>query len=304
MLEFRRRAELDEEAVQRLCAMGLPLRVAQLMVLRGVTTCEAAEKYLHPSLNELYDPFLLSGMQQAVDRIREAVAKKQRVCIYGDYDADGVTATSLLVLYFRTLGLNPGYYIPDRHEEGYGLNEHAVRELAAKYDLMVTVDCGVTAVKEVELCRQLGLDVLVTDHHHADTVLPDCVIVNPRLGGDPFPYRAGVGVAAKLVQEADKAAGQDAHKGEDVKTILTADEVVKAAGIDLVHFGIVCNGNILIGGLTPPVGSLMFTCVSITGCKMQEFIKECVPFIIALLIALLLLTYIPGISMLIPNLIY
>ena len=209
MLEFRRRAELDEEAVQRLCAMGLPLRVAQLMVLRGVTTCEAAEKYLHPSLNELYDPFLLSGMQQAVDRIREAVAKKQRVCIYGDYDADGVTATSLLVLYFRTLGLNPGYYIPDRHEEGYGLNEHAVRELAAKYDLMVTVDCGVTAVKEVELCRQLGLDVLVTDHHHADTVLPDCVIVNPRLGGYPFPYLAGVGVAAKLVQA---LGGMDALK--------------------------------------------------------------------------------------------
>ena len=224
MLEFRRRAELDEEAVQRLCAMGLPLRVAQLMVLRGVTTCEAAEKYLHPSLNELYDPFLLSGMQQAVDRIREAVAKKQRVCIYGDYDADGVTATSLLVLYFRTLGLNPGYYIPDRHEEGYGLNEHAVRELAAKYDLMVTVDCGVTAVKEVELCRQLGLDVLVTDHHHADTVLPDCVIVNPRLGGYPFPYLAGVGVAAKLVQA---LGGMDALKPYlDIVAIGTVADIV------------------------------------------------------------------------------
>lgn len=224
MLEFRRRAELDEEAVQRLCAMGLPLRVAQLMVLRGVTTYEAAEKYLHPSLNELYDPFLLSGMQQAVDRIREAVAKKQRVCIYGDYDADGVTATSLLVLYFRTLGLNPGYYIPDRHEEGYGLNEHAVRELAAKYDLMVTVDCGVTAVKEVELCRQLGLDVLVTDHHHADTVLPDCVIVNPRLGGYPFPYLAGVGVAAKLVQA---LGGMDALKPYlDIVAIGTVADIV------------------------------------------------------------------------------
>ena len=209
MLEFRRRAELDEEAVQRLCAMGLPLRVAQLMVLRGVTTCEAAKKYLHPSLNELYDPFLLSGMQQAVDRIREAVAKKQRVCIYGDYDADGVTATSLLVLYFRTLGLNPGYYIPDRHEEGYGLNEHAVRELAAKYDLMVTVDCGVTAVKEVELCRQLGLDVLVTDHHHADTVLP---------------YLAGVGVAAKLVQA---LGGMDALKPYlDIVAIGTVADIV------------------------------------------------------------------------------
>ena len=96
MLEFRRRAELDEEAVQRLCAMGLPLRVAQLMVLRGVTTCEAAEKYLHPSLNELYDPFLLSGMQQAVDRIREAVAKKQRVCIYGGRCDCNVAAGALL----------------------------------------------------------------------------------------------------------------------------------------------------------------------------------------------------------------
>lgn len=200
MLEFRRRAQLNEEACERLMQMGLPKRVAQLMALRGIESERDAQRYLHPGLEDLYDPYLLRDMDQAVKRIRLAQEKKQRVCIYGDYDADGVTATSLLLLYFRSTGLHTGYYIPDRHEEGYGLNVTAVRELAKNYDLMVTVDCGVTAVEEVRLAKELGLDVVVTDHHHAGEQLPDCPIVNPRLHGYPFPYLAGVGVAAKVVQ--------------------------------------------------------------------------------------------------------
>lgn len=200
MLEFRRRAKLNEEACAVLQSMGLPKRVAQLMALRGIGNERDARKYLHPSLDDLYDPYLLNDMDKAVRRIRQAQEKKERVCIYGDYDADGVTATSLLLLYLRSIGIDAGYYIPDRHEEGYGLNVTAVRQLAKQYGLMVTVDCGVTAVEEVRLARELGLDVVVTDHHHADAALPDCPIVNPRLHGYPFPYLAGVGVAAKLVQ--------------------------------------------------------------------------------------------------------
>ena len=200
MLEFRRRAQLNEEACACLRGMGLPERVAQLMVLRGIENRESAEKYLAPRLEDLYDPYLLQDMDAAVRRIRTAQEKKERVCIYGDYDADGVTATSLLYLYFKKLGMDVGYYIPDRHEEGYGLNVAAVRELAKRYDLMVTVDCGVTAVEEVRLSKELGLDVVVTDHHHAAETLPDCPVVNPRLHNYPFPYLAGVGVAAKLVQ--------------------------------------------------------------------------------------------------------
>lgn len=200
MLEFRRRAPLDEAACARLRGMGLPERVAQLMTLRGITTESDARRYLNPSLDDLHSPFLMGGMDKAVDRIRTAQKEGQRVCIYGDYDADGVTATSLLLLYFRKLGIQTGYYIPDRHEEGYGLNVAAVRNLAKQYDLMVTVDCGVTAVEEVRLARELGMDVVVTDHHHAAETLPDCVVVNPRLNNYPFPYLAGVGVAAKLVQ--------------------------------------------------------------------------------------------------------
>ena len=130
MLEFRRRAKLNDEAVAVLQGMGLPLRVAQLMALRGIGNERDANKYLHPSLDDLYDPYMLSDMDKAVRRIREAQEKKQRVCIYGDYDADGVTATSLLLLYFRAIGIDAGYYIPDRHEEGYGLNVAAVRQLA------------------------------------------------------------------------------------------------------------------------------------------------------------------------------
>ena len=200
MLDFRRRAQLNEEACACLRGMGLPERVAQLMVLRGIENRESAQKYLAPRLEDLYDPYLLRDMDAAVRRIRQAQEKKERVCIYGDYDADGVTATSLLYLYFKKLGIDVGYYIPDRHEEGYGLNVAAVRELAKRYDLMVTVDCGVTAVEEVKLSKELGLDVVVTDHHHAAESLPDCPVVNPRLHNYPFPYLAGVGVAAKLVQ--------------------------------------------------------------------------------------------------------
>ncbi|MGN1248512.1 MAG: single-stranded-DNA-specific exonuclease RecJ [Candidatus Spyradocola sp.] len=224
MLEFRRRAKLNEEAVAVLQGMGLPLRVAQLMALRGITNERDAKKYLHPSLDDLYDPYMLSDMDKAVRRIREAQEKKQRVCIYGDYDADGVTATSLLLLYFRAIGIDAGYYIPDRHEEGYGLNVAAVRQLAKQYDLMVTVDCGVTAVEEVRLARELGLDVVVTDHHHADETLPDCPIVNPRLRGYPFPYLAGVGVAAKLVQA---MGGMDALRPYlDIVAIGTVADIV------------------------------------------------------------------------------
>lgn len=224
MLEFRRRAKLNEEAVAVLQGMGLPLRVAQLMALRGIANERDAQKYLHPSLDDLYDPYLLHDMDKAVRRIRQAQEKKERVCIYGDYDADGVTATSLLLLYFRSIGIDAGYYIPDRHEEGYGLNVAAVRQLAKQYDLMVTVDCGVTAVEEVRLARELGLEVVVTDHHHADGTLPDCPIVNPRLHGYPFPYLAGVGVAAKLVQA---MGGMDALRPYlDIVAIGTVADIV------------------------------------------------------------------------------
>lgn len=228
MLEFRQRAELNPKAVERLCGMGLPEKVAQLMVLRGIEQREDAEKYLHPNLDDLYDPYLLRDMHGAVQRIRLALEKGERVCVYGDYDADGVTATSLLLLYFRSLGMKAGYYIPDRHEEGYGLNLKAVRELAKKYDLMVTVDCGVTAVEEVKLAKSLGLEVVVTDHHHAAEVLPDCLIVNPRLHGYPFPNLAGVGVAAKLVQA---MGGMEALRPYlDIVAIGTVADIVSLTG--------------------------------------------------------------------------
>lgn len=228
MLEFRARAAADPGAVAALCAMGLPERTAQLMVLRGIADEGAARAYLNPTLDDLHDPFLLRGMREAVDRVRRAQAEKQRVCIYGDYDADGVTATALLVLYLRKIGLTVGYYIPDRHGEGYGLHEAAIRSLAPKYDLLLTVDCGITAVGEVRLCRELGLDVVVTDHHHAADELPDCTVVNPRLGGYPFPHLAGVGVAAKLVQA---LGGMEALRPYlDIVAIGTVADIVSLTG--------------------------------------------------------------------------
>lgn len=139
-----------------------------------------------------------------------------------------MTATALLVLYLRKIGLTVGYYIPDRHGEGYGLHEAAIRSLAPKYDLLLTVDCGITAVGEVRLCRELGLDVVVTDHHHAADELPDCTVVNPRLGGYPFPHLAGVGVAAKLVQA---LGGMEALRPYlDIVAIGTVADIVSLTG--------------------------------------------------------------------------
>ena len=228
MLEFRARGACSQEAISALRALGLSERVAQLMALRGITDAEAAKRYLHPSLDDLIDPFRLSNMRAAVERIRLAVQRRERVTVYGDYDADGVTATALLVLYFRKLGLATSYYIPDRHGEGYGLHDTAIRTLAPGCDLLVTVDCGVTAVSEVRLCRELGLDVIVTDHHHAADELPECIVVNPRLGDYPFPHLAGVGVAAKLVMA---LGGLEALKPYlDIVAIGTVADIVSLTG--------------------------------------------------------------------------
>ena len=167
MLEFRRRAKLNEEAVAVLQGMGLPLRVAQLMALRGIANERDAQKYLHPSLDDLYDPYLLHDMDKAVRRIRQAQEKKERVCIYGDYDADGVCSTAILYTYLRDRGARVNFYIPKRFGEGYGLNKGVLTTLYEKYHpaLILTVDNGVTAVEEVAYCRSVGMPVVVTDHH-------------------------------------------------------------------------------------------------------------------------------------------
>ena len=182
-------------------------------------------KYLSPSLSDLHDPFLLPGMQQAVDLLKAAVAEGKTILVYGDYDADGVCAASILLETLHDLGASLAYRIPSRHTEGYGLNADAVRDIAQKAQLLVTVDCGVSNVEEVALAKELGLTVIVTDHHQPPEVLPAAdVVMDPLLGDYPCPYLCGAGVALKICQALQGMAGVE--KRLDLAAIATVADVV------------------------------------------------------------------------------
>jgi single-stranded-DNA-specific exonuclease len=171
-------------ALQR--AAGIPAVVAELLVCRGVTDPAAARDFLDPKLSALRDPELLPGCSQAAERIHAAVRAGHRIALYGDYDVDGMTGTAILWLCLKLLDAQARYYVPHRVDEGYGLNAEAIRTLAAeKTDLLVTVDCGIGSVDEAALARELGIELIVTDHHEPGPSLPEAAaIVHPRLPGD------------------------------------------------------------------------------------------------------------------------
>ena len=194
----------DNEARGRLAAeLSLSPLLCQILINRGITDAEMARKFLAPSLHDLHDPYLLSGMDVSVRRIVTAIQMNEQIAVYGDYDVDGVTGTALLSTFFIALGLNVTSYIPDRRGEGYGLNSDAVRQLAEQDTrLLITVDCGSTAVEEVALAGQLGIDTIITDHHQPPETLPDALaIVNPHQQscGYPNKHLCGVGLVFKLL---------------------------------------------------------------------------------------------------------
>jgi single-stranded-DNA-specific exonuclease len=205
-------------------AAGIPAVVAQLLICRGMTDARAARQFLQPKLSGLHDPELLPGCAQAAELLNQAIARGQRIVVYGDYDVDGVTGTALLYSCLRLLGANVGYYIPHRIDEGYGLHEDAVRTLAAeKAELIVTVDCGITSFHQVELARQLAAEVIVTDHHQPAERLPlAAAVIHPRLpgGGYPFGQLSGAGVALKLAWALCRRASGAARVAEPMKDFL------------------------------------------------------------------------------------
>ena len=196
MLRFVKRCQPDTKIEE-----GLPGWFATLLAMRGVDTKEKAELFLHPSLSQLVDPYLMQGMDKAVALLKRAINDQTPCVVYGDYDVDGVSSTSMMLLALRSLGAVVEYYIPSRHEEGYGLNEHAVKSLAQSHRLLITVDCGITAAQEVALAKELGMTVIVTDHHQLGPELPPAdAVLNPLMGDYPFRRLCGAGVAFKLLQ--------------------------------------------------------------------------------------------------------
>ena len=177
--------------------------LARLLYNRSFLTKEDIDSFLNDDLSTLSDPFLLTDMQKATERIKEAIESDQKISVYGDYDVDGITSVCILTLYLKSIGANVDYYIPSRLGEGYGVNTNAVIKLATKKTkLIITVDCGITADKEAGIMRSLGIDLIVTDHHKCKETLPNArAVINPKRPNETYPFCdfAGVGVAFKLI---------------------------------------------------------------------------------------------------------
>jgi len=214
----------------------VPFAAAQALVNRGVDDVEAARRFMDPSLEQLHDPFLLKGLEAAVRRIERAVRDAEPILIFGDYDVDGITSTYLLTSALRSLGGRAEYRIPHRTRDGYGLSVAAVEQAHARgIRLVVTVDCGITAIEAVRRAAELGIDTVITDHHEPAATLPDsCAIVNPHQPGCEYPFKqlAGVGVTYKLVEALLRDAPGRAQAVDflDVVAIGTIADVVPLVG--------------------------------------------------------------------------
>jgi single-stranded-DNA-specific exonuclease len=189
-----------QQAASLAAALDLSDTTASVLVRRGYAEPERAASYLGGELPG-HDPFALGDMQEACDRIRTAVAAGTKICVHGDYDVDGICATTLAVLVLRELGADVDWHLPSRFEEGYGLAGETLTRLAGEgCGLVLTVDCGITAVDEIATAREAGLDVIVTDHHRPGDTLPDCPVVATKPSGYPFPELCGTGVVYKLAE--------------------------------------------------------------------------------------------------------
>jgi single-stranded-DNA-specific exonuclease len=195
----------DELSVQRLTdSLNISPILARLLVLRDIKTFNQAKQFFRPSIDLLYDPFLLDQMESATTRVITALTENQKICIYGDYDVDGTCATALLYMFLKELDANVEFYIPRRLEEGYGLSNSAIDSVKEKgTKLMIAVDCGITAITETDYANQLGIDVIICDHHQPKEEIPRAfAVLDPLKPGCnyPFKYLSGAGVAFKLAQ--------------------------------------------------------------------------------------------------------
>ncbi len=227
--------DVDRSEVVRIShEFGISKLAAEIILRREI---EDIEDYLNPSMRSVHDPFLMTDMDKAVDLLVKAWREKKRILIHGDYDVDGITGASLLYSFMKRRGWNVEVYIPDRMSEGYGVSVQTVEDFAKRGgDLLLTVDCGTTAVEELKRAKELGLIVIVTDHHEVKDELPPAdAIVNPHRPGDKYPFKelAGVGVAFKLIQAlADRfgMAFEDIESCLDLVALGTVADMVKLAG--------------------------------------------------------------------------
>jgi single-stranded-DNA-specific exonuclease len=243
----------DEDAAGRLAAaLGLAAPVARLLCQRGLDDPESASRFLKPSLDHLHDPWRLAGMHVAVERIQAAIVNRERIAIHGDYDVDGITSTVILRRALELLGADVVHFIPERLKDGYGLQAVAIERLRSEgVRVVVSVDCGIRGAEAARRARDVGVDLIITDHHEPDRELPDALaVINPKQPDCQYPEKhlAGVGVALKLVQALCHRAGRDtwlpgfvkiAAIGTlaDVVPLVGENRVIARLGLDLLSRG-------------------------------------------------------------------
>jgi single-stranded-DNA-specific exonuclease len=227
----------DEAAATALAqTLGVSAVTARLLAIRGITDPDEASRFMNPTLDQLFDPFRLAGLECAADRLLLAITRRERIAVHGDYDVDGITSTVILRRALELLGADVGHFIPERLTDGYGLQPGTIDRLHEEgVKLIVSVDCGIRAPEAARRARQLGVDLIITDHHEPDDELPDaCAVVNPKRHDCTYPDKnlAGVGVALKLVQAICGRAGKSAWLPAFVKiaSIGTLADVVPLIG--------------------------------------------------------------------------
>ena len=197
-------AEHDQAQVARIAReFNIGELTAKLLINRGYVEKEQIELFLNKSRDLLHDPFLMRDIEKGIDRVYKALVNKEKVMVYGDYDVDGISSTCVMYIYLKKLGIDVCYYIPDRFEEGYGINNEAIKKAKEnKINLIITVDTGITAVEEIVYAKELEIDIVITDHHECPKILPDAAaVINPKRQDCQYPFKelAGVGVAFKFI---------------------------------------------------------------------------------------------------------
>ena len=272
-------ADAHPQAAERLKAAGYPCLVSEVLASRGIETAEQAAAFLEHEQRLMYSPFLMADMDKAVARLQQALAAGERMAVFGDYDVDGITATCLLTDFLRRHGADVVSYIPGRLEEGYGLNPIAIHQLHAEgVKLIVTVDCGITAVSEAELCKQLGIDLVITDHHECKQTLPAAVaVVDPHRcdGGYPHKNLSGVGVAFKLASALCGSQEKVLEEYADMVCLGTVADVMPLQGENRVF---VARGlESLAHTKRPGIAALMAEC----GCAPETVSASSIGFMLA-----------------------
>ena len=238
----------NPEKVDRLATeLGVDRVLAELLVQRGVETFQQARAFFRPSLEDLHDPFLMTDMDKAVERLHEAITKGQKILVYGDYDVDGTTAVALVYSFVRRFTKRVDYYIPDRYDEGYGLSYKGL-DWASDNDieLLITLDCGIKAIEKVEYARSKGIDVIICDHHLPEDELPGAVaVLDPKREDCHYPFDdlCGCGVGFKFVQGYCRKYNIDPEILEpllDLQVVSIASDLVSMVGENrvLAHFGL------------------------------------------------------------------